>query len=177
MKKDLQTIFAAKVEAFSLPRYHELPTIGLYLEQVTKYINGYLEPLGCSELTSSMVSNYVKKGVICAPEKKLYSNEQIAYLFFIAVAKNVLSIENIATLFTMQKTTYDSPIAFNYFCSELENMLGYLAGLKDTVDTIGKSNTEVKSVLRSVITSASHMIFVNHCFEIIKVKKPEKKSK
>ncbi len=168
MNKDIKALFAHKVEEFRLPRLSELPDMGLYLEQVVKYINSVLVPLGCTELTISMVSNYVKKGVIAPPVKKLYYSEQIGYLIFISVAKNAVSIESIAQMFRMQQSTYDSSTAYDYFCSELENMLRFICGLKDTVDNIGVTNTEVKTMFRSVIIAASHIIFLNNCFEVKK---------
>jgi len=60
------------IEHFKLPRYHELPTVGLYLEQTITYINDCLAPLGDITVTSSMISNYVKKGYIERPIKKQY---------------------------------------------------------------------------------------------------------
>ena len=45
------------IEGFRLPRYEQIPNVGLYLEQVVRYVNAHLAPLGESELTSSMVSN------------------------------------------------------------------------------------------------------------------------
>ena len=56
-------------EKFRLPRYNEIPNVGLYLDQVTKYIDDYLSPIAPS-LTSSMISNYVKKKIIENPIKK-----------------------------------------------------------------------------------------------------------
>ncbi len=161
----MNELFAKKITGFRLPRYKELPDMGLYLEQVTKYINGIIMPLGCNELTPSMVSNYVKKGVISAPVKKQYYAEQIAYLLFISVGKSVLSMEDIARLFEHQKKIYDTETAYNYFCSEFENMLFYIAGLKDTVESIGVTNSTIKDMLRCVITSISNMIFVSNCFD------------
>lgn len=64
-----------------LSRYQEIPTVGLYLEQTTKYISQYLDPLEENCITSSMIANYVKKGLIANPVKKQYGREQIAYLF------------------------------------------------------------------------------------------------
>lgn len=157
---------ADSIERFRLPRYSELPDIGLYLEQTTKYVNSFLAPLGCMEVTTSMVSNYVKKGVISSPTKKLYYAEQIAHLFFIAVAKNVLSIENISTLIEIQRKTYTYEVAYDYFCNELENMLFYIFGLKDIVEQIGTTNTDEKTMLRSVIIAATNMIHLNKCLEI-----------
>ncbi|MBQ2696425.1 MAG: DUF1836 domain-containing protein [Clostridia bacterium] len=174
MKYDVKALFADKVQGFRLPRYRELPNMGLYLEQVTKYINGLILPLGCPEITSSMVSNYVKKGVIAPPVKKQYDAEQIAYLIAISFIKSVLSLENITQLFTMQKETYGSETAFNYFCSELENMLAYTSGLKDTVDEIGASNTEVKSMLRSTMMAVSHILFIANCFSVLNETETEK---
>lgn len=165
MSKDIKGYFAEKVRNFRLPRYDELPDMGLYLEQVTKFINGYIVPLGLPELTLSMISNYVKKGVIAAPIKKQYYAEQIGYLFFVSVAKSVISIDSIIQMLGMQQATYDSRTAYNYFCSELENMLWYICGLKDRLDNIGVTNTEEKTMFRSVIIAVSHMIFLGSCFE------------
>lgn len=174
MKYNLKALFANKVQGFRLPRYRELPNMGLYLEQVTKYINGLILPLGCPEITSSMVSNYVKKGVIAPPVKKQYDAEQVAYLISISFIKSVLSLENITRLFTMQKETYDSETAYNYFCSELENMLAYTSDLKSTVDDIGASNSEVKSMLRSTMMAVSHILFIANSFTVLNEEETEK---
>lgn len=172
MVKDMKGLFADMIEDFRLPRYNELPNVGLYLEQVTKYINGYLVPLGYPELTTSMVSNYVKKGVIASPIKKQYYADQIAYLMFIGIAKSLLSMENIAQLFEMQKKVYAPDVAFNYLCAEFENMLKFVAGQIDTLNNIETVNVEekiqTKLMLRSVLIAAAHSIFLHHCFEIEK---------
>ena len=51
MELKLKRQMAESVRGFRLPRYAEIPTVGLYLEQTIKYINGFLAPLGCLELT------------------------------------------------------------------------------------------------------------------------------
>ncbi len=168
MNTNFKESFAAKIADFRLPRYNELPDMGLYLDQVTKYINGYVLPLGLPEITTSMVSNYVKKGVVDPPVRKLYYADQIAYLMFVSIGKTVLSIENISRLFSMHKPVYDAPTAYNYFCCEFENMLAYIGGLKKSVDKIGQTDTDEKEILRSAIIAVSHYIFVNNCFEIKK---------
>ncbi len=165
MDNTIKGRFARKVKDFRLPRYDELPDMGLYLEQVTKYINGYIVPLGLPELTLSMVSNYVKKGVIAPPVKKQYYAEQIGYLIFVSVAKSVISIDSIIYMIKMQRATYDTRTAYEYFCGELENMLHYICDLKDKLDNIGVTNTEEKTMFRSVIIAVSHIIFLNSCFE------------
>lgn len=54
---------------YRMPRYKEIPNVGLYLEQTVKYINECLAPIEIS-ITPSMLSNYVKKGYIDRPDKK-----------------------------------------------------------------------------------------------------------
>ena len=155
------------IERFHMPRYHDLPDVGLYLDQTVKYINRYLEPLGCMELTASMVSNYVKKGYIENPVRKQYNAEQIARLFFITIGKRVISMENIARMFAMQRVNYDNETAYNYFCDELENMLQFTFAIKPAPDDIGVTNTEAKKMLRSVILAVSQIIYLNFSLELI----------
>ncbi|MBR6675709.1 MAG: DUF1836 domain-containing protein [Clostridia bacterium] len=160
MKNDIKGLFAEKVQDFRLPAYSELPSTGLYLEQVTKYINGLISPLGFAPLTPSMISNYVKKGVIDSPVKKQYYAEHIAYLIFVGMGKNVVSIDEISYIYDYQKTIYPCDVAYDYFCTELLNVLRYNAGLQDEMENVGTTNTELKLMLRSVIICLSHLIFV-----------------
>lgn len=167
MNKTIDETKLNSIKTFRMPRYQELPNVGLYLEQTAKYINGFLAPLGCMEITTSMISNYVKKKLIDGPVKKQYYADQIAYLFFIAIAKNVLSMEHIQNLFERQKASYTSQIAYDYFCSELENHIFYLFGLKDTVDEIGTTSSTAKMMLQSVLISTSHIIYLNSFFQSV----------
>ena len=154
----------SSIQGFHMPRYQDIPNMGLYLEQTTKYLNHFLAPLGCMEVTSSMISNYVKKGLISSPVKKLYYADQIAYLFFIIIAKQVLSMENIIELSERQKKTYTIPVAYDYFCSELENMLYYVFGLSNHVAQIGVTASHEKTMLRNVIIAAAHIIYLDRCY-------------
>ena len=164
MKKELITNKKANIQEFRLPRYSEIPNVGLYLEQVAKYINGYLSTIGCMELTPSMISNYVKKGIIANPIKKLYYAEQIAYLFFVAVSKSVLSIENINVIIKMQKEDYGSQKAYDYFCDEFEHRLAAVFAMEYAAPIGIEENKKVKSMLQSVLFAAAHMIYLNDQF-------------
>ncbi|MBE6638629.1 MAG: DUF1836 domain-containing protein [Ruminococcaceae bacterium] len=165
MNEEIRTRLKTTVADYRLPRYSELPNVGLYLEQVAKYINGFLEPIGCSEITTSMISNYVKKGYIPSPEKKQYYSDHIAHLIVIAITKNVLSLDNIHALFLMQREMYTVPVAYDYFCMELENMIAVVFGVKKKPDmNIGVTNTELKDFLRNVIISVSHSVYLASCF-------------
>lgn len=154
------------IKDFRLPKYSEIPDVGLFLEQTTKYISQCLAPLGLG-ITSSMISNYVKMKLIDSPVKKQYSREQIAYLLFIAVGKSVLSLENIQTMFELQKKVYTAQHAYEYYCTEFENILFYIFGLKDHLDNVGQVNSELKQMLRNTIITVVHKIYLEKCFKAL----------
>ena len=141
--------------------------MGLYLEQATKYVCEYLAPMGEFSLTPSMISNYVKKGLIANPVKKQYGREQIAYLFFIAVAKSVLSLDALTGFIKVQQRSYALPRAYDYFCREFENLLQFTFELKDTLDTVGEDSTDEKRLLYTCIVAAVQKIYLEKCLEAI----------
>ena len=173
MNDKTREIMTEPIKDFHFPKYDEIPNVGLYLEQITKYINEYLAPFEDMTITASMISNYVKKGLIANPVKKQYFREQIAYLFFIAAAKSVLSLDNIALFLEMQKATYPSKKAYDYFCLEFENVLAYVFGLKENLDTVGMDNTHEKTMLRNTIITIAHKVYLDKCFHVIRVEQDQ----
>ena len=158
----------ADIEHFRLPRYREIPYIGLYLDQTVKYINVVLSPLGCIEATPSMISNYVKKGYIDKPVKKLYSEFQIAQLLFIMTAKLVLSMDNIEILFRKQQEVSSLQAAYDAFCESFEQTLAFTFGLREEAPQGVLGDSEEERLLQSVITTVSNAVYINHCFELMK---------
>ena len=98
---------------------------------------------------------------IANPVKKQYGREQIAYLFFIATAKAVLSLEDIQLLIRLQRKTYNAETAYQYFCREFENILFFIFGLKDNLDTVGSENSDEKAMLRNTIITMAHKVYLN----------------
>ena len=116
-----------KILAFKMPRYNELPSIELYIDQVLSYIDSIFDPLEMHDiekpLTASMVNNYVKQGAVPPTVKKRYSREHIAYLIIVRLAKQIFTIDEIIRMIQIQKSVYDIEIAYNYICEELEKIL------------------------------------------------------
>ena len=102
------------IKEFHMPRYGEIPNVGLYLDQTVQYINQSIQILGCPPITNSMISNYVKLVDYVKPVKKLYYADQIVHLLVITIMKNVLSLENIHKLFRMQKGVYTDRVAYEF---------------------------------------------------------------
>ena len=160
---------ARSLAGLHLPRYQELPQMGLYLEQTATYINEALAPLENVHLTSSMVSNYVKHDLIASTKKKLYSRQQIAELVFIAVSKNVLSLADLCEALKLQRSRYDTETAYNYMVDELENVLAYVFGFKGELTDVGHEHGEYehgeyKTMLRNIIMTISYKVYLDKYF-------------
>ena len=159
----MKTALADAMRNFDLPRYEQLPNVGLYLEQTTIYINQCLQPLGFGEITGSMIRNYVKMGLVANPVQKQYFADHIAHLMAISVLKHVVPLEHIHKMFAMQKKVYTDLTAYDYFCMELKNVLYVRFGLKEDLEEIGVTESPEKEILRSAIVAVSHMVYLNTC--------------
>lgn len=155
------------IQNFKLPRYNEIPNVGLYLEQTAKYICESLSPLFENAITGSMISNYVKKGLVDNPIKKQYDRDQIACLIFIALVKNVLSMDNIKLAIDIQRVTYDTEKSYNYFAEEFERLILYVFCDKPIPDESEVPLTDEKRMLRNIIITLSHKIYLEKYFDLI----------
>lgn len=173
MDKKLTDAITCSMRGFRLPRYHEIPDVGLYLEQTIKYVNQCIRPLGFEDVTGSMVRNYVKHGLVANPIRKQYSADQIAHVIALALLKQVTPLEHIRTLFSLldEGGKYTVPVAYDYFCEELENILHYRFGLKDAAEDVGITSSVEKEMLRSAVTAVSHIVYLNRCFLLMEAEK------
>ena len=153
------------IAGFRLPRYTQLPDVGLYLEQAVRYINARLAPLGEPELTSSMVSNYVKQSLIPAPIRKQYMAEHLARLLFIAVVKTVVPLEGLRLMFGIQVDSYPIQVAYDYFCDEFENMLGAAFGIAPAMEGLGETQSDAKDLLRNTISATVNKVYLDRYLE------------
>ena len=167
MKLKTKQKIADSFRSFRLPRYEEIPDSGMYLEQTAKYICEFLYPVLGNAITTSMISNYVKKDLIDNPVKKQYNREQIAYLIFIAIAKNVMSLDGLINFIALQKRTYSLQTAYNYFCDQFEATLFFTAEVNDTMDIVGEDTADEKKLLFSCIVAVTQKIYLEKCLDAV----------
>ena len=83
-----------RLEGCRLPGWEEIPDFGLYMDQLITYIARTFPGIsGPLELTSSMINNYVKAGLIDRPTGKKYSREALAQLLMISLMKMTTPLE------------------------------------------------------------------------------------
>lgn len=112
--------WAKNIKEYSAVDWDRLPEIYLYMDQVLTYMDKQLclfERNNNSLLTSSMINNYVKDGVLPRPEQKKYSREHLALLMVICMLKQVLSIQDVSWLIkTLLKDAPQNEM-YDHFCS------------------------------------------------------------
>lgn len=82
---------------YRLPEWHDIPNVGLYMEQVLNLLKDYLDYLPPELkdeqfITAATINNYVRKKFMPEPFKKKYYRIHIAYLIIICTLKHSLSI-------------------------------------------------------------------------------------
>lgn len=102
--------------------WDRLPEIYLYMDQVLTFMDGQLRQFGRTAegplVTSSMVNNYVKDGVLPRPQKKKYSREHLARLTIICLLKQVLAIQDIHTLLDLLLKEQPIDQLYDGYCQE-----------------------------------------------------------
>lgn len=88
---------------YTLPAWENIPSIGLYMEQVIELLKQYLDylPPELKEeqfITAATINNYVRMKVMPEPIKKKYYRVHIAYLILILTMKSGTTISLIQRL-------------------------------------------------------------------------------
>lgn len=156
------------------PKYEHLPNIGLYQEQVLNIVNQILSDICPEPLTRPMINNYIKNGALPAPVKKKYYRDHICYLLVIGSLKQVFTIQQLTSLFHVQKDTYNIGVAYDYYCIEYENALReafHFTG--NALPSLETARTRETILLRSMVLTAANRIFVEkYIAHTIKVQEP-----
>ena len=149
-----------------IPRWNELPEIDLYLDQVVNYLEKYLTQYSANTedkiITKTMINNYVKQGIMPAPEKKKYSRAHIAYLMVICVLKQVYSISDIGKLISLTIQYFELSKAYNRFCANLEISVKNVFSKKEFPNT--DRMTEEQYLLKNVVQSVADKLYVEMKF-------------
>ncbi|HWT75746.1 MAG TPA: DUF1836 domain-containing protein [Mobilitalea sp.] len=81
----------------------DIPNIDLYMDQVTTFMDKHLKSskryTEDKLLTKTMINNYTKNELLPPPSKKKYTKEHMFLLIFIYYFKNILSINDIQSIF------------------------------------------------------------------------------
>jgi len=158
-----------EIKDFHIPRWEEIPTIDLYMDQVVSLLESYLLNYVKNDsekedkiITKTMINNYVKHGVINPPVNKKYNREHIAYLFVIFILKQIYSIEEIKKLIALALDTSPIDKAYNRFCSELEKAIKMTFSGDSYINNNRLSQEQY--ILRNVVQSFANKLYVQKVY-------------
>lgn len=124
--------WVGKIEESDPIEWDRLPEIYLYMDQVLTFMDKQLHLFERNEetclLTSSMINNYVKDGVLPRPERKKYSREHLALLTVICMLKQVLSIQDISALINTLLKDASKNEMYDAFCKAQTSALKDVCG-------------------------------------------------
>ena len=90
--------------------WEELPDLALYMDQIISYMPRQLIHFDEGEaLTSAMVNNYIKDGLVPRAEGKRYGPVHLGYLTAVCALKKVLSVRDIGTLLAAAGPSWTLP--------------------------------------------------------------------
>lgn len=130
--------------------WEELPDIPLYMDQVVGYLSRQLISFEEGDgLTSAMINNYIKDGLLARANGKKYDQEHLAYLTAISAMKQVLSVREMRALVAIGQEGRDTKRLYDFFCETLDRALSETAERLD-------ENTSDHDLPKLVLSLALH---------------------
>ena len=112
-----------RMESQRPAEWEALPDLNLYMDQVIGYMPRQLIQYGEGErLTSAMVNNYIKDGLLPRAEGKRYGKSHLASLTAICALKQVLPVRD-AGLLASKSSDGEPREGYERFCRELNRAL------------------------------------------------------
>lgn len=109
-----------------------LPDLALYMDQLISYMPRQLIRFDEADaLTSAMVNNYIKDGLLPRAEGKRYGRVHLAYLTAICAMKPVLSVKEMASLMRSSSADRDPEALYRWFLARLDSALTQVAHTLD----------------------------------------------
>lgn len=162
------------MKKYSFPRWNELPEIDLYMDQILTYLTDHLSCISFSEekiVTSSMINNYVKAGLVNPPVKKHYSRTHIAYFMAVMIMKKCYSLKEIDALITIQTHMDHSEIeeAYDLFIDRFESSLNHVFQ-SDYDQPAFHAERKEQVLMDHVIQSIIHKIYSEYALSFTDVR-------
>lgn len=142
-----------------LPRWNELPEIGLYMDQILSLMSKYIRIFshgGEAGLTPSMINNYVKLGIIPPPVKKKYSRVHISHLLIICAMKPILPIQVIGAMIDHLLKSRTEEELLDFFSEQYEQTFHRLVDiLHKSIDSMTDDDSSVGKMLTMTVIQAA----------------------
>ena len=154
----------------------DLPDLALYMDQIISYMPRQLIHFDDSDgLTSAMVNNYIKEGLVPRAEGKRYGPDHLGYLTAVCALKKVLPVRDVGVLIHAgQELRPDSQTLYTYFCDALDRALTETAR---TIDPELPREQLARTALDLALHSYACQLACVRLLDILQPPPPAKRSK
>lgn len=156
------------IKNFHIPRWQELPSIDLYMDQVIAFIEGSLGPffaaVGASPLTKSMVNNYVKAKIVDAPVNKKYPKLSVAMIIVVYILKSCYATDEIGKLIKLGISLDETEVTYDRFCEAIENAIANVFSGKVCICDEEIPGRDNKYLMENFALSFASKIYVQRTF-------------
>ena len=154
--------YEEEIRNWKILSYDQLPDFDLYIDQLIHVVDQQMLPLKMvpsnTEITASMVNNYVKHDLLPPPKKKRYGKKHLAILIVISFLKSVFSIGEIKKGIEMTLENREYGLAYDEFCLFVENGIKkYLLGEGMELETDNKALYYACESLASKLFVQNHL--------------------
>lgn len=167
----------ARMETERPAAWEELPDLALYMDQIISYMPRQLIRFDDREsLTSAMVNNYIKDGLVPRAEGKRYGPAHLGYLTAVCALKKVLPVRDIGVLLAAaRETVKDEQTLYTYFNGALDRALTETAA---TLNTEAQQEELVRMALDLALRSYASQLACARILDILQpAEEPPKKTK
>lgn len=130
--------------------WNSLPDIDLYMDQVVSYLPRQTVGGKAPTITSAMINNYVKDGLLPRACGKRYHREHLGYLTAIGLLKNVLTVKDMKLLLSAIVVEGEEQRQYDRFLQMVDEVF---SGVNQGID--GEMPQE------DLATAAMHMALVS----------------
>lgn len=156
-------------KSLKLPRWDDFPAFELYIDQVITFVSERLAVFHNGDepfITSAMINNYVKNGVLHPPVKKKYDRTHLAKLIVICISKRILELSQISDAISVMSRGYDIAEGYNTFCDEVEYEVRSIAFPEEFPrKAISDAASHKEAILRSLASAVSRVLVFDRFIE------------
>lgn len=151
-----------------------LPDIELYMDQVVSYLPRQSVGGKVPAMTSAMINNYVKDGLLPRACGKRYHKEHLIYLTAIGLLKNVLTVRDMKLLLDSEIREDEEAAFYERFLLGIDEAFAQVDG---GIDPELGEEALPRMAMRLALQSCAAKTACEHLLAVIREKNPEEDPK
>lgn len=154
--------------------WEQLPDIELYMDQVVSYLPRQSVGGKVPSMTSAMINNYVKDGLLPRACGKRYHKEHLIYLTAIGLLKNVLTVKDMKLLLDSEISEGAEADFYEKFLLGINDAF---AGVNGDIDPELPEEALTQMAMRLALASCAAKTACEELLAVIREKNPEEDPK